>query len=188
MKTEIYEWMKNLAVFYILFTAVLHLVPDSKYERYVRSFMGLLLIFMMCTPIFTILGKSRELAESFSFHYGEEMERLEQREMENLQEVYLQRGYEWELRQKIWEVLKNTGINADDVSVHIEGENVAVVLYVKEALTEEQERGMEDALWTACGIREGDYQIQIASDDAPAVDRAVAAGAASGGDRASGIP
>ena len=44
MKEEIYQWMKNLAVFYILFTAFLHLVPDKKYERYVRLFMGFLLI------------------------------------------------------------------------------------------------------------------------------------------------
>ena len=42
MKEELYTWIKNLAVFYILFTAILHLVPNGKYERYVRFFMGLL--------------------------------------------------------------------------------------------------------------------------------------------------
>ena len=50
MREEIYQWMKGLAVFYLFFTAVLQLVPDRKYERYVRSFMGLLLIYMLCTP------------------------------------------------------------------------------------------------------------------------------------------
>lgn len=29
MREEFYQWMKNLAVFYILFTAVLHFVPDK---------------------------------------------------------------------------------------------------------------------------------------------------------------
>ena len=47
MKKELYLWIRNLAVFYIFFTAVLNLVPDKKYEKYVRFFMGLLLIFMM---------------------------------------------------------------------------------------------------------------------------------------------
>ena len=31
MKEEIYSWIKNLAVFYILLTTVVHLVPDKKY-------------------------------------------------------------------------------------------------------------------------------------------------------------
>ena len=49
MKEELYLWIRNLAVFYIFFTAVLNLIPDQKYEKYVRFFMGLLLIFMMST-------------------------------------------------------------------------------------------------------------------------------------------
>ena len=65
MKEELYLWIRNLAVFYIFFTAVLNLIPDQKYEKYVRFFMGLLLIFMMSTPIFSILGKGSELTESF---------------------------------------------------------------------------------------------------------------------------
>ena len=65
MKEELYLWIRNLAVFYIFFTAVLNLIPDQKYEKYVRFFMGLLLIFMMSTPIFSILGKGPELTESF---------------------------------------------------------------------------------------------------------------------------
>ena len=58
-----------------LFTAVLNLIPDQKYEKYVRFFMGLLLIFMMSTPIFSILGKGSELTESFLDNFSEETER-----------------------------------------------------------------------------------------------------------------
>ena len=47
MKEAFYQWVKTLAVFYILFSAVLHLIPDPKYERYIRSFMGLLLIYIL---------------------------------------------------------------------------------------------------------------------------------------------
>ena len=72
MKEELYLWIRNLAVFYIFFTAVLNLIPDQKYEKYVRFFMGLLLIFMMSTPIFSILGKGSELTESFLNNFSEE--------------------------------------------------------------------------------------------------------------------
>ena len=33
MKEELYLWIRNLAVFYIFFTAVLNLIPDQKYGK-----------------------------------------------------------------------------------------------------------------------------------------------------------
>ena len=35
MKAEIYQWVRILASFYILFTVILQLIPDKKYERYI---------------------------------------------------------------------------------------------------------------------------------------------------------
>ena len=54
MKEEIYRWVKTIAFFYIVFSAVLHLVPDVKYERlYFVLFMGILLIlYFLSTPVF----------------------------------------------------------------------------------------------------------------------------------------
>ena len=65
MKEEIYQWVKTLSVFYIVFSAVLHLIPDSKYERYIRSFMGLLLIYILITPVFSLLGSGEKMIEDF---------------------------------------------------------------------------------------------------------------------------
>lgn len=72
MKEELYQWVRNMAVFYILFTAILNLVPDKKYEKYVRFFMGLLLIFMMSTPIFSLFGKGQELTGNFQVYLSRE--------------------------------------------------------------------------------------------------------------------
>ena len=52
MRQEIYQWMKDLAFFHVLTTAILHILPDKRYEQYVRLFMGLLLILLICTPVF----------------------------------------------------------------------------------------------------------------------------------------
>ena len=68
MKESFYQWVKTLAVFYILFSAVLHLIPDPKYERYIRSFMGLLLIYIfrsfICVKV--IAGKSKQKSRHFA--------------------------------------------------------------------------------------------------------------------------
>ena len=56
MRQEIYQWMKDLAFFHVLTTAILHILPDKRYEQYVRLFMGLLLIILICTPVFAVVG------------------------------------------------------------------------------------------------------------------------------------
>ena len=60
MKEAIYSWIKCLAIFYILLTMLIHLVPTGKYQRYVRFFMGLLLMVMLITPMLSILEKGVE--------------------------------------------------------------------------------------------------------------------------------
>lgn len=73
MKEEIYRWVKTIAFFYIVFSAVLHLVPDVKYERYIRSFMGILLIYILSTPVFNLFGNGEKLLQEFRLNYQEEL-------------------------------------------------------------------------------------------------------------------
>ena len=105
MKEELYLWIRNLAVFYIFFTAVLNLIPDQKYEKYVRFFMGLLLIFMMSTPIFSILGKGSELTESFWIIFLRK-QREELREFQNIQKSLIWKkvtNWNWNRKSgKLW--------------------------------------------------------------------------------------
>lgn len=180
MKEELYGWIKNLAVFYILFTAVLHLVPDGKYEKYVRLFMGLLLILMMSSPVFVLLGKGEGLSDSFFNNFQTENTLREQKDTENLQKLYLEKGYELELKNKIEKKLKNRGIELQGLEVNIEGEQVSAVLYLKEGLTKEQERGMEDGLMEAGGIGKGAYQVKIGKYEPSAVGGTASSGASSG--------
>ena len=89
MKENLYAWIKNLAVFYLLFTMVLHLVPAGKYEKYVRFFMGLLLILILLIPVFTLFGKAEELGESFQILYDKKEEERKVQEGENLKKMFI---------------------------------------------------------------------------------------------------
>ena len=110
MKEEITGLVRNLAVFYIIFTSVIQLVPNKKYERYVRNFMALLLIYMVCTAVFSIMGKTAQITEAFSEEYQKETARLDQQQGQELQLFYLNREYEKEIQKRILEILENTGI------------------------------------------------------------------------------
>lgn len=180
MKEELYEWVRNMAVFYILFTAVLHLVPDKKYEKYVRFFMGLILIFMMSTPVFSLFGKGQELTESFRIYLSQENKAKEEKELENLQKAYLERGYETELGKKIQETLQEKGIKTQEVKVNIEGEQMQVVVITEKEVTQEQKGRIADELMEEWGLEEGEYRIQTAQYGTGTVDYSASAGTSSG--------
>nr|WP_296040982.1 stage III sporulation protein AF [uncultured Blautia sp.] len=179
MKEEITGLVRNLAVFYIIFTSVIQLVPDKKYERYVRNFMALLLIYMVCTAVFSIMGKTAQITETFSEEYQKETARLDQQQGQELQLFYLNREYEKEIQKKILEILENTGIKQAEVTVHIEGENLSVVICLQKNITEEQERRLEDALWQELEIGKEKYQIITGGNGKTAMDTAAASGTSS---------
>lgn len=185
MKKELYQWIKNIAVFYILFTTVLHLVPDKKYERYIRSFMGLLLIYMLCRPVFAVLGNGTELFENFGTVFQEEQQLMNEAEAEKLQAFYLKKGYEEALTLEISRTLKKNGINITDIAVHIEGEEITVVLTAGQKLTEEQKGGIRDELRKGFGITEKNCQIFTGKSDGKTVDDASSAGTSPDCDRSS---
>lgn len=187
MKEELYQWMENLAVFYILFTALLHLVPDGKYEKYVRFFMGLLLIFFVSSTIFSLLGKGKEITESFEINFNMEDQKRQQKELENLQRLYLKQGYELEIGKKIWESLKERGIEIQGVEVKIEGEDIQAVIELEKVPDTEQKERIADGFAQVCGREKGKYQIRIKENGLEAVDGLSSAGSADGSGSHAGI-
>ena len=52
----LYQWMENLAFYMVMITAVMQIIPDKGYQRYLRFFTGLVLIIMLAAPIVKLLG------------------------------------------------------------------------------------------------------------------------------------
>lgn len=187
MKAEIYQWVRTLAAFYILFTAVLQLIPDKKYERYIRSFMGLLLIYILSVPLLSIVKNSGAVIEDFSRNYNEEVSVLEKKETQNLQGFYIRKGFEQELTSQITKKCEEKGIKIQEVIVDIEGEQISVSLTAGQSLDLQQEGRLKDELRQEFGIKEQNIRIFTGEAGKTAVDRASASGASSVGDRTSGI-
>lgn len=185
MKTEIYQWVKTLAVFYIVFSAVLHLVPDTKYERYIQAFMGILLIYILCTPVFALFGNGEKLLQNFHLNYQEEMASMELQNAENLQALYLQENYSRELEKEISQKIEEDGIKTEAVVVNIKGEQIMAVISTAEKITQEQERRIRDGLARDFGIEEKNCQFLMGKDEQTAVAGNPASGTSADGDRIS---
>jgi len=74
----VYEWLKNLVFYMILVTAVMQVIPGRGYEKYIRFFCGLILVILLTTPLFSLMGAKEHFKELYD---GAEYERM-QREME----------------------------------------------------------------------------------------------------------
>ena len=187
MKTEIYQWVRILASFYILFTVILQLIPDKKYERYIRSFMGLLLIYILAIPLLDITGNSSRIIESFFRNYAEEVSVLEQKETENLQGIYIRKGFEKEVASQIIKKCEEAGIKTQEVIVDIEGEKISVGLTVEENLSVEQKRRIQNEFQQRFGLEEQNIKIFSWKDGKTTMDSDSASGGTVISDRTSGI-
>ena len=192
MRTEIYQWMKNLAFFHVLTTTVLHILPDKRYEQYIRLFMGLLLALMICTPVFALVGKSSELLNGFQKYYGEEEQARMENEAEGIRKTFLREAYKKELEKQIRRLLSDAGIFSEKIS-GVEAEITAekkllVQINLKAAITESQKEAVKNGLERICGLEETQYQILDSGNGVEGVGNPVASGNSSSGGRTSGIP
>lgn len=192
MRTEIYQWMKNLTFFHVLTTTVLHILPDKRYEQYIRLFMGLLLALMICTPVFSLVGKSSELLNGFQKYYGEEEQARMENEAEGIRKTFLREAYKKELEKQIRRLLSDAGIFSEKIS-GVEAEITAekkllVKINLKAAITESQKEAVKNGLERICGLEETQYQILDSGNGVEGVGNPVASGNSSSGGRTSGIP
>ena len=58
---EILELVRVVAVFYLLEQMVLNLLPSQIYEKYVRFYLGLLLVILLLQPVFRIFRLTEQM-------------------------------------------------------------------------------------------------------------------------------
>ena len=65
MFAYVYEWLKNLAFYMILMTAVLQALPDNSYQKYIRFFCGMILTVMLAGPVMQLLGAQEHFTKRY---------------------------------------------------------------------------------------------------------------------------
>lgn len=74
MLDYIYEWMENIAFYMVLIVAVIQMLPNSSYKKYVRFFAGMILILMMMGPVLKIF----RMEKYQSAEYEKQMEEIQE--------------------------------------------------------------------------------------------------------------
>lgn len=72
---EILDMVRCVAVFYLLEQMVLNLLPGKIYEKYVRFYLGLLLVLLLLQPVFRIFRLTEQMdTEALMYELEREME------------------------------------------------------------------------------------------------------------------
>lgn len=98
----LYEWMQNIAFYMIMVTAVMHVIPNSDYKRYIRFFTGLVLAVMLASPLLKLLGMGdvwqnlyenekyqeqvRKMEEAAKYLQGTEAKQESKEELDNIRQ------------------------------------------------------------------------------------------------------
>lgn len=80
----LYGWMENLAGYLILVTAIMQLLPENSYQKYIRFFTGLVLVVMLAAPVLEMFGMQGEFKAAC-----EQAVRTEERRMEQKIDKYM---------------------------------------------------------------------------------------------------
>ena len=84
--SQLYSWLQNVVCYFFLLTVVMNLLPDDSYKKYIRYYMGLLLILTFLSPIFQITDMGQKLESYIESFEGVEIE-----------------AQEWEEKAEAWE-------------------------------------------------------------------------------------
>ena len=52
----IYEWMENIAFYLVILVAIMQMIPQNSYQKYIRFFAGMILILMLAGPLLKVFG------------------------------------------------------------------------------------------------------------------------------------
>lgn len=74
MVAFIYEWIENIAFYLVILVAVMQMIPQNSYQKYIRFFAGMILILMLVGPILRIFG----MTEFQSAEYQNAMREIEE--------------------------------------------------------------------------------------------------------------
>ena len=71
MLNYMFEWIENVAFYMVLVVAFMQMIPGESYKKYIRFFVGLILILMLTGPLFKLLGINKVYNQEYKKEFEE---------------------------------------------------------------------------------------------------------------------
>ncbi len=171
MADQVLGWVKTIVVYVILVSAVMNLLPDNQYKKYVQLFTGLLLILIVMEPVAGLLGSEHMVDTIYqkAVEWQEKQER--QRVLSEIGEAgqeMIYDAYEQQVENHIREQLSDqgySGVQADvtlsedgirQISLRLEGKS-----FVDQESRQKEQKRIQAMLQDVYEIPASKIQIRI---------------------------
>ena len=117
----LYEWIRNIAYYMVLITAVMQIIPNHDYKKYIRFFTGMVLILLLMTPVLKLFGMEQQFSSLYEGNkYEEEIKKIENA-TQYLEEIdiadYFPQEYSEKNKAEQTEETKTSGIDVEEVQI-----------------------------------------------------------------------
>ena len=169
---SVYEWVQDIVFYMIFVTMAMNLLPDKKYEKYLRLFAGALFILLMAGPVTRITGLDAALAGTFEkISFGNDVRTLKE-ELGDADGKRIGRFYEQyrrALEADIAEMVEETPLECVSVSVQVaeDGDDAGAIRHVKLAVRGDRKTAGSDIseirrkIGAYYGVEERDLEVDL---------------------------
>lgn len=123
--TELVEWVKNIAIFYIIASLIIHIIPGKSYLQYIKVFLGIVTIILLMKPIGELFSFEEKFEGSLQEKLNIQMETELLRDLElvgKYQKEAVVGEYLNEIKNSIREYVEDMGViyNACSINLNLE--------------------------------------------------------------------
>ena len=144
------QWIQNLTFFFIFLSAVMNFLPKGEEKKYVRFFMGMLLLLIVIKPLLQLgnmetVMKQKVLAGSIEETFEEIMRESVQQDITGMD--YIKNACEIEMKEQIKQLMQEYGYEMKTCSItFFEGDALELEsIRLKVKKTENQDQTAENA-------------------------------------------
>lgn len=123
--TELYGWVRNITCYLIFMTVITNILPNKKYEKYIRLFAGMVLILIVLKPLTSGLRLDDQIAyffESITFQSQAEDFKKELAGMEEQRLGTMVEQYEQAVELDVKNMAEDEGLYPRRVKITIEND------------------------------------------------------------------
>lgn len=83
----LYEWIRGIAYYMVLITAIIQVAAAESYRKYIRLFTGIILVLMILAPVIQMFGLTEKEAWMQEEEYEKAAQKIEEKVKEMEQEI-----------------------------------------------------------------------------------------------------
>lgn len=140
MREFLFQWIQDIAFYSLLMVVVLNVLPKQSQQKYLKFFMGIVLIILVISPVLTFTGLDQRLDETYVRQtYDQELQEFMR------QQEAIEKEYERYVNEKLEEAgQEETGDMQEDEENSPEDSQEGEAIEIPEIYIKIDARGSEE--------------------------------------------